>query len=198
MRQTSATFVVFAALALAGCEWFADEGAHGIAVVELRADATDGEPVFAQTRRISIVAHYGECLREFYVREPEWTFEGDEGEGLFDGVALDWRSTLCDGEQLDVPMACEVFTVEQTLGDPPILVNAYNVEPPLDRHELAVGPLPAARLADCNGGSPTVAIGAVIGTNVEGEELWRASIDGSALARVDDPRPVVAVVAAPQ
>lgn len=194
MRRTSTAIVVLALAGASGCEWFANEGAHGIARVELRADTPDVEQSFAQTERVAIVARYDDCLRDFYAREPEWTFDGDEGEGLFDGVALDWYSTLCDGDWLDAPIPCEVFTVEQTFGEPAILVNEYRVDPPLDRGQLAVGPLPSARLADCAAGSPTVTIEAVIGTHEGGDELWRASLDDSAVGRVDDPRPAVARV----
>jgi hypothetical protein len=197
MRRTSPTLVVLALAGVGGCEWFANEGAHGIAIVELRAHETSETDVFAQTGRAQIIAKYGACLRDFYAREPQWTFDGDEGERLFDGVALDWRAALCDGESLDVPMACDVFALEQIVGDSPRLLNEYTVEPPLQYHELAVGPLPAARLAECEEGSPTVIVESVVGKSAEGEELWRASIEGSVIARVDDPRPVVAVVGGP-
>ena len=61
MRQTSPALVVLTLASLGGCEWFANEGAHGIAIVELRAHETNETDVFAQTGRVQINAKYGAC-----------------------------------------------------------------------------------------------------------------------------------------
>jgi hypothetical protein len=174
---------------------------HGFVRVQLQRAADRTEDPFVGTERMQITLNYEQCIFDFYVANPEWAQDGDNGESVFGSSELGgegWFDRLCN---VDVPdlVECEVASIEQQLDPIPVLRITYVVSGELDGAIVPFGPLPTAALAACEGGTePTVRLtngNLVVGYDAGNEEIWDGADYAPAIVATDDAEAIVVDIA---
>jgi hypothetical protein len=122
-----------------------DTDTHGTFSIELgAADAS----VFYGTERITVSTSYGaDCLGVFYDSDANWLYDGVDGALVFE----DWASRLCDKDEFDNLIDCEVISIEQMefVNGLKLRIHYRVLNGDLHNKEVRVGPVPKEELAGC-------------------------------------------------
>ena len=169
-------FVGSLVLASVGCGSEGDEELqHGSVKFDFRRGENVDTSPFVNTSIVEISLNYGDCLVEFYKKNPNWAKGGVDGESVFGTKELGgegWSDELCERSDIE----CDVLDFRQEEAS---LTVTYAIRSEIENRTLHFGPLPFGALAECvSGGEPLVrvannsAVRGLDGVPPEGEVLW--------------------------